>query len=154
MIQRPLAAACLAATLCGCASPRLPRIDLSGMTLPDFEIFRYGVADPGVKTTPYVLTQGEIAAIKEQFSEAFTDGRTLEFGPFSARRSRKGDLVVCGLVNVRRPAGTYTGMKLFEGVARPAAGPGEQLTFTPRRIAGPDARPIDIYSFCRDAGML
>lgn len=157
MVCRRLAALLLAVPLCGCVPARVPRIDLSGMTLPRFEMFRYGVREDDAAMTAYALTPSDVRAIKTQFETAFKDGRTLEFGPLSARQAANRDITVCGLVNVRRPTGTYTGMKLFEGLAKPAADPLDplgSLRFTPRRIAGTNAKPLDIYSFCRDAGVL
>ena len=153
MRHRLIIAGLLAAGLCGCTSPSVPKIDLSGMTLPRFELFRYGVKETRATTTPYKLTPVELADVKAQFSAEFQDGRTLEFGPVSARRRAAGGLVICGLVNISDPAGPSSGMTLFDGSGVQNAADG-RLDFKPRRVAGANAKAIDIYSDCRDAGVL
>lgn len=154
MKRRRAHAACLAAILSGCTSPgSVPRVNLYGMTLPRFEMFRYGVPDTPLETTPHTLTAAELTDIKTDFSSEFQDGRTLEFGPIAARRQSAGSLVVCGLVNIRTPAGTTSGMTLFDGVGSHDTASG-RLGFTPRRVAGANAKTLDIYSDCRDAGVL
>lgn len=142
----------IAAGLSGCASASAPAIDFSGMTLPRFELFRYGVP-AATTTTPYTLTPVEMADVRAQFSAEFRDGRTLEFGPVSARRKTSGELIICGLVNISDSRGSTSGMTLFDGVGtqHPADG---TLDFTPRRVAGANAKGIDIYSDCRDSGVL
>jgi hypothetical protein len=153
MRHRLIIAAAFAAGLAGCSTPSVPKIDFSGMALPRFELFRYGVPETSATTTPYRLTPVELADVKAQFSAEFQDGRTLEFGPVSARRKSSGGLIICGLVNIRTPAGEKSGMSLFDGngVQRPADG---TLDFTPRRVAGANATAIDIYGDCRNAGVL
>ena len=153
MRHRLIIAGMLAAALCGCTSPSVPKIDLSGMTLPRFELFRYGVKETRATTTPYKLTPVELADVKAQFSAEFQDGRTLEFGPVSARQKGTGGLVICGLVNISDPAGPASGMTLFDGTAERHAFDGT-LDFKARRVAGANAKAIDIYGDCRDAGVL
>lgn len=151
-MQRRTAALILCASTLAACGPRVPSIDLSGMTLPKLEIFRYGVENTDTSTEPYRLTPQDLAAVKSQFSAAFTDGRSLEFGPVSARRKRDGDLAICGLVSVRRPDTRETGMKLFDGSAEfDSLG---NLHFTPSRLADANAKPIDIYGSCRDQGVI
>jgi hypothetical protein len=151
------AAAVLAVIVCGALAgcgglPRMPRIDMGGVRLPRFELFRYGVEDPAVPTTPYKLTDGNVADVKSGFSAAFTDGRTLVFGPIGARRKPDGSLAVCGLVSVRGPDGSQTGMKLFDG--RAEFDPFGTLSFRPNRLAGANGRFLDIYTDCRNVGLL
>ncbi|MBC8130528.1 MAG: hypothetical protein H7Y08_09430 [Rhizobiaceae bacterium] len=153
MRLRHLTLPALLASLCGCTSAVAPKVELYGMTLPRFEIFRYGIKDTSVPTEPYTLDANELSDIKAAFSAEFVDGRTLEFGPITARRQPSGSLVVCGLVNVRTPDGTRSGMTLFDGIASPTMIPG-RIGFTPQRIAGANAKTIDIYSDCRDNGAL
>lgn len=148
---RPALAIACTVALTSCM-PKAPQIDLSGMTLSKFEIFRYGVADPSVSTTPYDLTSQNLVDIKSSFSAAFTDGRTLEFGPIAARRRTDGSLAICGLVSVHKDDANATGMKLFDGSAR--VDPFGVLRFEPNRLADANARPLDIYSGCRDLGVL
>jgi hypothetical protein len=143
----------LAAGLTGCSTASVPKVDLSGMSLPRFELFRYGVPESNSATTPYTLTAIELADVKAQFSAEFKDGRRLEFGPISARRKTSGGLVICGLVNISETNGSASGMSLFDGTGAPNPGDG-RLDFTPRRIAGANARAIDIYTDCRDSGVL
>ena len=142
----------IAVGLSGCATSSVPGIDFSGMTLPRFELFRYGVA-ASTTTTPYTLTPVEMADVRAQFSAEFRDGRTLEFGPVSARRKSSGDLVICGLVKINDSSGSPSGMTLFDGVGTQHPSDGT-LDFTPRRVAGANAKGIDIYSDCRDSGVL
>ena len=153
MCHRLILAAAFTAGLAGCTTPSVPTVDFSGMALPRFELFRYGVPETSATTTPYRLTPVELADVKAQFSAEFRDGRTLEFGPISARRKSAGGLIICGLVSIRTPAGVESGMSLFDGdgTQRPADG---TLDFTPRRVAGANASTIDIYGDCRNAGVL
>lgn len=153
MRHRLTIAGMLAAGLCGCSSASVPKIDLSGMSLPRFELFRYGVKETSATTTPYKLTATELADVKAQFSAEFQDGRTLEFGPVSARRMAAGGLVICGLVNISDPAGPASGMTLFDGTGTRHPSDGT-LDFKARRVAGANAKAIDIYSDCRDVGVL
>ncbi|GGD94206.1 hypothetical protein GCM10011390_11170 [Aureimonas endophytica] len=149
---------CRHAALIVCASalsactPQVPTIDMSGMTLSRFELFRYGVTDPHVQTTPYRLTPQNLTDIKTHFSANFTDGRTLEFGPISARQKADGSLAICGLVSVRNPDAWATGMKLFDGSA--SFDQFGVLRFKPNRLADANAKTLDIYTDCRDLGVL
>ena len=62
MRHRLIIAGILASGLCGCTSPSVPKIDLSGMALPRFELFRYGVKETRATTTPYkqiVIAMGQ-----------------------------------------------------------------------------------------------
>jgi hypothetical protein len=141
----------LLTALAGCL-PRVPRVDMSGMTLPKFEIFRYGVADPDVPTTPYRLTPENVVDVKAGLSAAFTDGRTLTFGPIGARRRDDGSLAICGLVSVRKLDASETGMKLFDGTG--TFDDFGAMRFRPGRLAGANARFLDVYGDCRDLGVI
>lgn len=151
-MRHPLVCVLVLLPVLAACAPRVPRIDMSGMTLPKFEIFRYGVADPDVRTMPYRLTPQNVIDVKTGFSAAFTDGRTLVFGPIGARRRDDGTLAICGLVSVRNTDSSETGMKLFDGAG--AFDEFGALRFQPRRLAGANARFIDIYGECRDAGVV
>jgi hypothetical protein len=153
MHHRLLIAGALTAVLCGCSATNVPKVDFSGMALPRFELFRYGVKETSATTTPHTLTAIELADVKAQFSAEFQDGRRLEFGPISARRKAAGGLVICGLVSVSNPGGAKSGMSLFDGTGTQNPTDG-RLDFTPRRLAGANAKGIDIYTDCRDAGVL
>ena len=153
MCHRLILAAAFTAGLAGCTTPSVPTVDFSGMALPRFELFRYGVPETSATTTPYRLTPVELADVKAQFSAEFQDGRTLEFGPVSARRMAAGGLVICGLVNISDPAGPASGMTLFDGTGTRHPSDGT-LDFKARRVAGANAKAIDIYSDCRDVGVL
>lgn len=153
MRHRLILAGLILTSLSGCSGMNAPKIDLSGMALPRFELFRYGVPETSVATTPYTLTAVQLADVKAQFSAEFEDGRTLEFGPVSARRQASGDLVICGLVNINEASGSASGMTLFDGSGKPNTSDGT-LAFKARRVAGANAKAIDIYSACRDAGVL
>ena len=153
MCSRRIIIAVLAAGLGACSSASAPKIELYGMSLPRLELFRFGVEDTTVATTPYPLSPKELAEIKAQFSGEFRDGRTLEFGPVTARQQTTGSLVVCGLVNIRDTSGKHSGMTLFDGVGSPGGMDG-RLTFAPKRVAGANAPALDIYSDCRDAGAI
>ncbi len=134
------------------ACARLPRIDMAGMPLPSAEIFRFGVQEEPARTEPYKLSPENLSDVKRDFSAAFTDGRTLVFGPIGARRQRDASLAVCGLVSVRDPDDAQTGMKLFDGTAR--FDEFGTLRFSPNRLAGANGRFIDIYGSCRDLGLM
>lgn len=153
MISRRLPFLLMMTGLSGCSSPSLPKVDFYGMSLPRLDSFRIVAKEEAAPTMAYPLAPTEITDIKSSFSAAFQDGRTLEFGPITARKKVSGDLVVCGLVSVRTPAGLKSGMTLFDGTATPAAVPG-RVSFTPKRIAGANAETIDVYSDCKDAGVL
>ena len=142
------------ASLAGCTNVRVPSFDMSGLTLPEFEIFRYGTAETVVPTTPYRLTPGQLNDIRAQFTVAPSFQENMQFGPIAARQRKDGSLAVCGLVNVRRPDGGYLGMRLFDGDATPAPTPETRTAFTLKRIAGFNAKSLDIYIACRDAGVL
>ncbi|BDA83253.1 hypothetical protein Sa4125_07950 [Aureimonas sp. SA4125] len=137
----------------GACTPRMPTIDLSGTSLPRFDMFRSQNDKSSPATTPYPLSRTELAIIKSEFSAAFKDGRTVQFGPVTARRRATGNLVVCGLVSIQKPDGTRSGMTLFDGVGSFETLDGT-LTFTPQRLAGGNAKQIDVYGDCRDAGAL
>ncbi|GGD09880.1 hypothetical protein GCM10011335_10990 [Aureimonas glaciei] len=133
---------------------RIPTIDLSGTSLPRLdEMFRYRETDTSQPTTPYALRPDELATIKTAFSGAFRDGRTVQFGPVTARRTSSGNLIVCGLVSIRKPDGRQSGMTLFDGTGSFDA-PGGGLSFVPRRLAGGNADSVDVYGDCREAGAL
>lgn len=139
--------------LCGCSSLRMPTIDLSGTSLPRLDMFRYNQIATPAPTAAYPLSPAELATIRTAFSAAFRDGRTVQFGPMTARRTQTGSLVVCGLVSIRSPDGSQSGMTLFDGTGGFDT-PDGSLSFVPRRLAGGNARSVDVYSDCRDAGAL
>jgi hypothetical protein len=147
----------LAGVACGlgaCTSLHIPTIDLSGTSLPRLDdMFRYRETGTSQPTAPYPLRTDELATIKTAFSGAFRDGRTVQFGPVTARRTSSGSLVVCGLVSIHKPDGSHSGMTLFDGTGNfdPYDG---RLSFAPRRLAGGNADRVDVYSDCRDAGAL
>jgi hypothetical protein len=151
MRTRLIILATVACGLCACSS--LPTIDLSGTSLPRLDMFRYRQIPTKAPTTPYPLKPDELATIKTAFSAAFRDGRTVQFGPMTARRTQAGSLIVCGLVGIVGPDGSRSGMTLFDGTGSFDPGDGA-LRFEPRRLAGGNARTVDVYSDCRDAGAL
>ena len=153
MRNRSLIVVTLASGLCACSSMRVPTIDLYGTALPRWTMLGAGLEKTSAPTTPYALSPVELSTIKLEFSNAFKDGRTLQFGPVSASRRSSGSLVVCGLVSIHKPDGRHSGMTLFDGVGRFET-PGGRLAFTPKRLAGGNASAVDVYSACRDAGAL
>ncbi|WP_161992565.1 hypothetical protein [Aureimonas leprariae] len=138
-VRAVLLAATAAFALAGCGS--LPRF---GSALP--------AADPDIPAIAYKLTDRETAEIRSTFAAALTDGRTPIFGPIEARQKADGDIVVCGLVRLRKPDGRESGMKLFDGLAAPD--PSGTLRFEPKRLSGANGKFLAIYTDCRALGAL
>ena len=74
---------------------------------------------------------------------------TAQYGSMTAARNRFGVVTVCGTVNGRNGAGTYTGLQPYIGVL---LGPPARPEFVVVGIGGTARERADVTSLCREAG--
>ncbi len=73
------------------------------------------------------------------------------FGPLSAVRLRRGQIVVCGEVNGRNSAGGFAGMAPFVGIL---LGPAAAPEFVVIGIAQSGAPRAEVQAICQQSGIL
>ena len=74
---------------------------------------------------------------------------SLQFGSMTAARNRFGVITVCGSVNGRTGAGTYSGLQPYIGVL---LGPPTRPEFVVVGIAGTARELADVTDLCRESG--
>lgn len=72
-----------------------------------------------------------------------------QFGSMTAARNRFGVVTVCGTVNGRNGAGTYTGLQPYIGVL---LGPPARPEFVVVGIGGTARERADVTALCRESG--
>ena len=77
------------------------------------------------------------------------DPGSAQFGSMTASRNRFGVVTVCGTVNARNGAGTYSGLQPYIGVL---LGPPARPEFVVVGIGGTARERADVTGLCRESG--
>lgn len=95
------------------------------------------------------LDARQIEVIVTAVGKWMKDPGSLQFGSMSAARNRFGVVTVCGTVNGRIGAGTYSGLQPYIGVL---LGPPARPEFVVVGIGGTARDSAEVTSLCRESG--
>ncbi len=95
------------------------------------------------------LDAKQIEIIVTAVGKWMKDPRSAQFGSMTAARNRFGVVTVCGTVNGRNGAGTYSGLQPYIGVL---LGPPARPEFVVVGIGGTARERADVTSLCRESG--
>jgi hypothetical protein len=95
--------------------------------------------------TPYNLSAHQIELIERHIAGAMPDPESAKFRGLEARRSDKGEIIVCGFFNGKNQLGGYAGFVPFIGVLTD--------TFVIGNYGGSSSENVAVAHVCRSYGI-
>jgi hypothetical protein len=111
-------------------------------------------APPGTRIEPGVaigLDARQQEAVVVGVTQWMKDPSSVQFGAMDGVRNRAGTITVCGRVNGRNSAGSYTGMAPFVGVL--LRGTAATPLFVVVGIGSSERERAEVTSLCRESGI-
>ncbi|MBK8637876.1 MAG: hypothetical protein IPN92_06145 [Chromatiaceae bacterium] len=104
-------------------------------------------------TTPFTLSEADVAAIKKGVSEKLLDPTSPLFGSMQARKANSNRIIVCGYVNAKNTFGGYTGDKPYVGeLYQSGSGKKVKSEFSPIQLGGTRLENYDVREMCLSKG--